>query len=905
MPMTKDTTPSADRAASALTANFNFREREAELYKFWEASECFRPERAPQNAAVFNIAMPPPNANGELHLGHCFGYTVMDILGRFYRMQGHKVLLLPGKDHAGIQTQVVFEKKLKKEGVALSSISTEELFEKCYEFCIDRAQYMRAQEKTIGLSADWSRELFTLDPRLTEIIYGTFTKLWQDGLVYRGKRIVNWSVFSQTAISDVEVEYQEQKGHLWYIVYPLVNAPGTKGAELSLPNGSKIEIGKPGIVTATTRPETMLGDTALAVHPEDPRYTALIGTSVKLPLTERTIPVIADKRVDPAFGTGVIKITPAHDFLDYDIGIEHKLDVIQVIGTDGKMTELAGAEFKGLGVTECRESVVKKLEAQGLLLDTSVHMHKVPIGERGKDIIEPLLSEQWFIRVDKPERSLKKRALELLQSGKIQIYPGRFKVLFEQWLNNLRDWNISRQLWWGHRIPVWYRVSANGEQETHVGTKAPEGTGWVQEKDVFDTWFSSGQWAFSTMAVHGLYDLSAVEKETPYFPTHTMVMGRDILFFWACRMLLLTSYLTDNVPWRNIFFTGLIRDEHGQKMSKSKGNGIEPKEMIDKYGSDALRLAFVMGAGPGNDLSFSERKVEGYSKFVNKIWNAAKLLEARIDPAALSQMPVQKFELASSRWLIGGLAHLSELVTKQLREYEVSIAADELYRFTWTVFCDWYLEMIKALLDSDRAEWKVEVQQVAAHSFRLILKMLHPFIPFVTEELAQKISFLRDSDALASAQWENPFPSVSGDNVELLRTMEMITAVRSVKAALNTAHQFMRVAVDTQPSEELRILLCALARVTMCSEREIPPAKLLRKPYGAGVIACEVEAKSKYREHLEKEITQYSSTEASIEKKLAGPFGTQAKPEVIQSEKERLQQAKQALNALRAELTQL
>ncbi len=902
--MKKDN-PAGNLPASSLTPNFNFKEREAAVYALWEKENCFNPDKASKSAPVFNIAMPPPNANGELHLGHCFGYTVMDILGRFHRMQGERVMLLPGKDHAGIQTQVVFEKKLKKEGVNLSTVPTTELFDQCYAFCTDRAQYMRAQEKTIGLSADWSRELFTLDPRLTEIIYRTFTKLWNDGLVYRGKRIVNWSVFSQTAISDVEVEYQEQKGHLWYLVYPLVDGPAEGGTAIKLPNGGSFQIGKPGILTATTRPETMLGDTALAVHPDDPRYTAFVGKRVRLPLTDRVIPIIADKRVDPVFGTGVIKLTPAHDFLDYDVGIEHGLEVLQVIGFDGKMTEIAGPKYQGKTVAECREMVVKDLEGQGLLLDTVAHLHKVPIGERGKDVIEPLLSEQWFISVDKPGKSLKGRALELLQSGKIKIYPERFKVLFEQWLTNLRDWNISRQLWWGHRIPVWYRSDAKGKQEMFVGPTAPQGNGWTQDTDVFDTWFSSGQWAFSTMAAHGLYDLDAADKETNFFPTHTMVMGRDILFFWACRMLLLTSYVTDNVPWKNIFFTGLIRDEHGQKMSKSKGNGVEPKEMIEKYGSDALRLAFVMGAGPGNDLSFSERKVEGYSKFINKIWNAAKLLETRLSSDLIAAHGNKPLTLASSKWLVAEAVRVLNLTTQQLKAYDASIAADELYRFTWTVFCDWYLEMMKALLEHGKPEWATEVNFVARNTFTLILKMLHPFIPFVTEELYQQLPFLRDAGTLALTPLQTPFTAQAGDHSEIQRTMDIVASIRSVKAALNSAHQFMRVALDRPLSEELHILLCSLARVTLCKESDISAAKLLRKPYGVGVVACEVEDKGKYKQHLEKEISQYSGTETSIEKKLAGPFGTQAKPDVIAAEKERLTQAKQALTALRAELAAL
>jgi len=885
---------------SNLEKHFNFQLREAELYKLWEDAKIFCPESAKdQSAPVFNISMPPPNANGELHLGHSFGYTVMDILGRFHRLLGERVLLLPGKDHAGIQTQVVYEKKLKAEKVDIKAKTTEQLYKDCYAFCADRAQYMRAQEKMLGLSADWERELFTLDPRLSNIVYETFEKMWKDGLVYKGTRIVNWSVFSQTSISDVEVEYKEQDGGLWYISYPL-EQPYSSQDEITLPNGTKLKIGQQGMVTATTRPETMLGDTALAVHPEDPRYQGLIGKNVIVPLVNRKIPIIADKRVDPAYGTGVIKVTPPHDFTDYEIGQEHKLPSIQVIGKDGRMTSEAGAAYEKLTTTECRNKVVLDLQAAGLLLDQTTIKHKVPIGERGKDIIEPLISEQWFVNVDKPGNSLKQRALALLRDKQIKIYPERFQVLFEQWLENLHDWNISRQLWWGHRLPVWYKEGSN-KKEIFVGQNPPKESTWIPETDIFDTWFSSGQWAFSTMAASGFYDLNKADPSKDYFPTHSMVMGRDILLFWACRMLLLTVYRTGTAPWKNIFFTGLIRDEHGQKMSKSKGNGIQPNEVIAKFGTDSLRLALVMGATPGNDISIGEKKIEGYSKFTNKLWNAAKLIEMKL--AGLPALPkaVPEIKLDSSKWLLGTLAHLHDDVTKKLNEYDISIAANELYNFTWTVFCDWYLEMFKALIDKGTPEQKMEASYVATTTFRTVLTMLHPVMPFITEEIYQKLTCIKSDPLLAAAPWSYNGPRPKTET-EIPVLLEIVNAVRSVKSALGLPHKRIRIAMSKQYSAETLLLLSELARVDFCLEGEIPKENALRKPFSDGTIVCEVEGKDTYRKKLEKDLEANRLTLTSLENKLSGAFASQAKPEIVEKERERLAATKNVISELEKEL---
>lgn len=974
-----------------LTKHFEFQQRESELYRMWEEAGIFKPENAAPDAPVFNIAMPPPNANGELHLGHSFGYTVMDILGRFHRLRGKRVLLLPGKDHAGIQTQVVYERKLKAEGTDITALDPEQLYRMCYDFCIDRAQYMRSQEKRLALSADWSRELFTLDPRLSQIVFDTFERMWRDGLVYRGKRIINWSVFSQTAISDAEVDYVEAAGNLWYIRYPFagkISAPvfptaqiagsyllhsgasdskllilagradapaaGTVlelpegdsakryivyssnagewtgselqekfGAELTRKERESIGLGESrialtaavllphfeiesGLITATTRPETMLGDSALAVHPDDPRYRALIGSPVKLPLTAREIPIIADSRIDMNFGTGVVKVTPAHDFLDYEIGCDHRLEVRQVIGKDGSMTAEAGSEFAGLPAAECRKRAVAALESQGLLLDTRSIKHKVPIGERGKDVIEPLISEQWFIAVDAPGKSLKRRALELVRSGRIKIHPERFQVLFEQWLENLRDWNVSRQLWWGHRMPVWYREENGTVCETVVSQQRPQGAGWRQESDTFDTWFSSGQWAYSTFAAHGLVNLDEDRSGNKFVPSHTMVMGRDILFFWACRMLLLTAYRLDDVPWRNIFFTGLIRDEQGQKMSKSKGNGIEPNEMISKFGTDSLRLGLVMGASPGNDLNLSERKIEGYSKFINKLWNAAKLLELKSSAAPDTEWrrTPKVVNLDSSAWILKQLKRVQEIATEKLEGYEISIAADEIYNLTWTVYCDWSLEMLKALADSADAAMRQEALQISRFAFGRILTMLHPFLPYVTEEIWQQHPLYRGSGLLAASAWDENWPELgaSADARRIDTVVELVTAVRSVKAALGVPHKRINTATALPLNSEGAALFSALAKADLVNPSVISGERALRKSISGGSVVCDVEGKEQYRQRLQKDLEQNQAVAAQLQKKLSGAFAAQAKPELVQKERERLQSAERAAEEILREL---
>lgn len=947
---------------SRFTQFFEHDKEESQISKKWLSSNSFALESTKASKKPpFVLTMPPPNANGELHLGHVFGYVTMDILGRYYRAVGHPVLLLPGKDHAGIQTQVVFEKRLQSEGVNLKNLSREELYERCYSFCLDRAQYMRMQEQSIGITADWNKEFFTLDPKLNSVIYETFEKMWKDGLVYRGNRIVNWSVFSQTAISDVEVEYLEQKGNLWSIQYSwsapfdLKSTPtlacseklfptsttafvcslptgAAKGSILSfddsnliiaeifesnnelsqflekhsispisnLPKGSLAllvpwqDISK-GLITATTRPETLLGDTALAVHPEDVRYQDCIGKKVKVPRLGYEISVISSPKIDRFFGTGVVKVTPAHDFFDYELGMEASLELRQVIGKDGKMTELAGA-YAGLPSGECRKKLLSDLEVSGELVATKEIKHKVPISERGKDIIEPLISEQWWIAVDKSGNSLKEKALKLLRDGKLKIYPENFTNQVIAWFENLKDWNISRQLWWGHQLPVWYK-----DGEIKVGTSSP-GAGWERDPDTFDTWFSSGQWPYSTLTGAGLFDINSPSNSS-YFPTHTMVMGRDILFFWACRMILFAAYRFDDVPFKNLYFHGLIRDEKGQKMSKSKGNGIEPKEMLEKYGADALRLGMIVGTAPGIDLKLSIKKIEGYGKFTNKLWNAAKLIEMKT-----SDLPVAKsaptLKLHTSKWIMKSLKDAFEHVSSRLNQFAIPQAADSAYDFTWFTYCDWYLEMMKSLSSSTDKDTQEEVRWVTENSFRKLLLLLHPFIPFVTEAIYERMPSLKTTELLCQMPWEAPEISDS-DTTSLKLVMDMISAIRQVKAAVGLPLQKIEVALPqgvVELSNEGKTLLQDLARVELVTSSQIPESEFLRKPFQGGEIICRLPQKDAYHSKLKKDLEDAEKRFIAIEAKLSSDFAERADPNLVLEEKKKHSDLKSYIESTRYEL---
>ena len=691
-----------------LPKQFDFKE-EAKIYKLWEESSFFNPDNIDSKEKYCNV-LPPPNANGELHIGHASGHTVMDIFGRYNRMKGKKTLLLPGKDHAGILTQVVYERKIKEEqGKSRYDLGREKFYQGAYDFCLDRADYMRSQEKALGMSADWSREKFTLDPEISKTVLKTFVKMYEDGMIYKGKRIINWCPRCATALSDLEVIHKESDGKLWYIKYPIKDSDSF-------------------IIVATTRPETMLGDSAVAVNPKDERYKNLVGKSAVLPLMDREIPIIADPKVDFEFGTGAVKITPAHDPLDWKIGKEHKLEEIQVINEQAEITELGG-KYVGQNTLEARQNILKDLKKLGLLEKEDDLKNNISICERCKSVIEPLISDQWFINVDAKKYSIKKKCLEAIKNNEINFYPENFKEVMIRWFENLNDWCISRQIWWGHRIPVWYPVKSQGDNgasksDIYVGLEAPESAGWIQDEDTFDTWFSSGQWAYTTLG----YPKGKDFKE--FYPTDTMIMGRDILFFWACRMIIISLYRTQEVPFKNLYFTGLVLDKNGQKMSKSKNNGINPLEMTEKFGTDALRLSLISGTAPGQDFRLYEEKIAGFRNFVTKLWNITRYaMQADENFELVEEIKDTDLISLSDKFIVSKLEETKGDINKYFEEKNISLAIEKLRQFTWDDLADWYLEIHKLEKNS----------KVLGYVLNQILKLWHPFVPFVTESIWQSM----------------------------------------------------------------------------------------------------------------------------------------------------------------------
>lgn len=678
---------------------------EDEIYKRWEESGFFNPDNLENTKGTHCNVLPPPNANGELHLGHSSGYTVMDIFGRWARMNRKKTLLLPGKDHAGIQSQVVFEKKLQEEkGVSRNDLGREEFYRQIYDFCIDRANYMRSQEKRLGISADWSREKFTMDPDVLKNALETFVKMHDDGLIYKGKRIINWCPRCASALSDVEVIHKEKTGELYYIKYPLENSDDY-------------------ILVATTRPETMLGDSAVAVNPKDKRFSKLVGKNVILPLQNKVIPIIADKRIDMNFGTGAVKITPAHDPLDWEIGRDNELEEIQVIDEKALITELGG-KYVGMTTHEAREKILKDLESLGLLEKTEELLHSVSLCERCKTTIEPLISSQWFINVDAPKYSLKKEAIKAIENGDIEVFPESFKKILINWFDILRDWCISRQIWWGPQLPVWYCNNC-AEEKYIVSIEKPKECSHCHSKDLyqdentFDTWFTSSQWSYTTLQ-------SYKNDYDQFYPTDLMVMGRDLLFFWAARMIMMGGYRNEGrVPFKNLFFTGLIRDKEGQKMSKSKGNGIDPVEMIDRFGADAMRMSIIMDSAPGQDSRLYEEKIETFRNFANKLWNISRYCLSQEGFKLVETISDNDLRSAADHWIIQKLNETINSVTGSIEKKQISIAADMLKDFTWGAFADAYVESSKTGKNN----------AVIGYVLDKILRMWHPYMPFLTEHV--------------------------------------------------------------------------------------------------------------------------------------------------------------------------
>ena len=741
-----------------LPKNYDPKDFEDRLYSFWNDNGYFTPE-INKDKTPFTIMMPPPNVTGSLHMGHALNNTIQDILIRWKRMEGFEALWLPGTDHASISTEVKVVEKLKREGRSKEELGREAFIEEAWEWTHLYGGTIKNQLKKLGVSCDWSRDRFTLDEMLSNAVEEVFVRLYEKDLIYRGDRIINWCPSCHTAISDAEVDHEDSHGHIWHIKYPIKDS-------------------NEGIVIATTRPETMLGDLAVAVHPDDERYSHLVGQTVILPLVGREIPIIADSYVEMDFGTGALKITPSHDPNDFEVGERHKLGQFIVIDEDGYINE-NGGEFRGLERFEARKIVAEKLKEEGFLVEVKEHDNAVGHCERCKTIIEPLISKQWFVKME----PLAKPSLEAYYKGELNFVPERFGKIYVHWLENIKDWCISRQLWWGHRLPVYYCDECHeiivSKEPIHHCTKC-NSDNIRQETDTLDTWFSSALWPFSTLGWP-----EKTEDLEYFFPTDVLVTGYDIIFFWVIRMIFSSIEQLGEVPFKDVFLTGLVRDSQGRKMSKSLGNGIDPLEIIEQYGADALRFTLVTGNTPGNDMRFYTERVEANRNFANKLWNATRFVLMNLDEE-IKEPSIEGINLEDEdKWILGRLNKLKKEVKSNLDKYELGLAAQKVYEFIWEDYCDWYIEMVKSRLYGDNKGLKESAQNVLVVVLKDTLKLLHPFMPFITEEIWQHLPGI--NKALILEDW--PMEDSSMDFNEAEKSIEFIKSaikgIRNARAEMN------------------------------------------------------------------------------------------------------------------------
>ena len=862
---------------------------EARWYRYWEDEQLFAAEESSERQS-YSIVIPPPNVTGVLHMGHALNNTMQDILCRYRRLRGDNVLWMPGTDHAGIATQNVVEKKLAAEGLDRHQVGREKFIETVWEWRKEYGSAIINQLKRLGASCDWQRERFTMDEGLSHAVRKVFVQLYEEGLIYRGNYIINWCHRCHTALSDLEVEHEDIDGHLYHFRYPYAQ-------------------GKGHVVIATTRPETMLGDTAVAVNPEDERYQTLTHDTLILPLMEREIPIIKDPYVDMSFGTGALKITPAHDPNDFDIGVKHDLPSVKVIGDDGFMTAEAG-RFEGMDRFECRKAVVAALEEAGLVEKIEQHPHSVGHCYRCKTIVEPNLSRQWFVKV----KPLAEKAIEAVDTGQTRIIPEIWKKTYYDWMHNIRDWTISRQIWWGHQIPAW---TCQDCEEIIVAMEEPEtcpacqSKKLIRETDVLDTWFSSALWPFSTMGWPAHTPLLKT-----FYPTSVLVTGFDILFFWVARMMMMGIHFMKDIPFRDVYVHALVRDEHGKKMSKSKGNVIDPLNIIDQYGTDAFRFTLAAFAAQGRDVKMSEKRVEGYRHFVNKLWNAARFTLMHIDAEHTDQ--AQAPTSLADQWISSRLGRVTETVAQALDDYRFNDAASAAYQFVWHELCDWYLEAIKPVLYGKQGEKsKQTTLTILWRVFHDTLIMMHSFMPFVTEEIWQKYPGTNGSIMKASYPLDSPDYEILKANPQAEETMTMmmgiITAVRNIRGEMNISPS-QALAVTIQSDEEtLRELISMqqemiadLARLESLSIEE--PGK--KPPATATAIIDQVTLFvslegivdfEKEEQRLEKEILKLTKELSAVSNKLQNEnFLNKAPEEIVAKVREKhhtLEQRKVKLEA--------
>ena len=859
--------------AKELPKAYEPQEVEGRIYEMWEKSGCFEGRRDPDKKP-FTIVMPPPNVTGQLHMGHAMDCTVQDILTRFKRMQGYAALWVPGTDHAGIATQIKVEEALRQEeGLTRYDLGREKFLERVWDWKAKYGGRIVQQQKKLGASCDWSRARFTMDDGLSAAVRHVFVSLYEKGLIYKGSRIINWCPHCTTALSDAEVEYQEKPGHLWHLKYPVKGEPGRY------------------VVVATTRPETMLGDSGVAVHPNDARYTDLVGKTCILPLMDREIPIVADEYVDMEFGTGCVKMTPAHDPNDFEVGLRHNLESIRVLDDDGKINALGG-KYQGLDRYEARKVILADLEELGLLEKTEEHVHNVGTCYRCGTDVEPLISAQWFVKME----PLAQEALRVVNDGELKFVPDRFSKIYTNWMENVHDWCISRQLWWGHRIPAWtcddcgkMTVSETDPTEcAHCHSQHIH-----QEEDVLDTWFSSALWPFSTL---GWPDENA-EDFKYFYPTDVLVTAYDIIFFWVARMIFSGCEHTGKPPFHTVFIHGLVRDDKGRKMSKSLGNGIDPLEMAEQYGADALRFNLITGNSPGNDMRFLPGRCEAMRNFANKIWNASRFL--------MMNLTIDRCELPGrleleDKWILSKLNAAIPAITENMDRYELGVAAQKIYDFIWDDYCDWYIELTKSRLQGEDAGAKERAQQVLCYVLTQTLKLLHPFMPFITEEIWQALP--HEGDFLMLQQWPEycaglDFPEEE-KAMELI--MDAIRAIRARRAEMNVPPS-RKAALTISTVEEgiFRQGVPFLKRLAYAGEVEVVGASA-QPADEAGTVSIVTHAArismpladlvdlEKERARIEKELGKNRAELAKLSAKLGNPgFVNKAPASVVEAERER------------------
>ena len=924
-----------DKETQELAKSFEPNEIEARWYPAWEKSGCFKAGLDPKKPA-FSIQLPPPNITGILHMGHAFNQTVMDTLTRYHRMAGYNTMWLPGTDHAGIATQIVVERKLEKEGISRRDMKREDFIAKIWEWQKFSGGTILEQMRRMGDSVDWDRLYFTMNPKLSKVVIETFVKLYEEGLIYRGKRLVNWDPKLQSAVSDLEVESEEADGHLWEIRYP-----GADGSE--------------GVIVATTRPETLFGDQAVAVHPEDERYKSLVGKMLKLPLTDREIPVIADEYVDREFGSGCVKITPAHDFNDFEVGRRHNLAMLNVLTKTARMNENVPAKYQGMDRYKCRKAAVEDLKAAGLLVAVKPIKHMVPRVSRTGEIVEPMLSEQWYMAMSKPApegslypgKSIAEVGLDAVESGEVNIFPAEWRGVYRQWLENIQDWCLSRQLWWGHQIPAWYDEAGRvyvARTEEEAQKQAGEGVKLTRDEDVLDTWFSSALVPFSTLGwphpegdEKTAYDL--------YLPSTVLVTGYDILFFWVARMVMMTRHFTGRVPFKNVYIHGLVRDAEGKKMSKSEGNTLDPLDIIQgidlehliekntrglrqpekapiveaklrknypngiaAHGADALRFTMAAYATLGRNVNFDLKRAEGYRNFCTKLWNATRFVLMNVEGkdcgvGATANEPMQ-FSFVD-KWIISEFERTVKEVTTAYEDYRLDNAANAIYSFVWNQYCDWYVELSKVQLRGSEAEQRA-TRHTLVTVLEAVLRLAHPIIPFITEELWQKVSVTAgvrkaDEDAFLMLQ---TYPTFDAAKVDADAVARMTTIQAQIDSIRN-----LRSEMKLPPSQKMPLLIsgpeaeCAAAAAylqQLARLESVTHVEDLQQAAQGSVapvaivgdfklmLKVEIDVKAE-RERLSKEAARLAGEVKKCQSKLGNErFVSKAPAAVVDTEKKRL-----------------